>query len=161
MNCRRGCGRLCLAKTRSTCEMNDIRGGRVTSYMIDIRYSAVAEFRGDQVPGSSKLGQRPKGASWEIITPAIVLHSNGESAPPNHFSPSSVQLKSEINGAFLCKRHQQQHLEFCNAYLLSRGSGVRVSPSAPVFTCEFQHRPPFAKSTQTRTGYHRRSTRPG
>ena len=41
--------------------MNDIRGGRVTSYMIDIHYSAVAEFRGGQVPGSSKLGQRPKG----------------------------------------------------------------------------------------------------
>jgi hypothetical protein len=59
--------------------MNDIRGGRVTSYMIDIRYSAVAEFRGGQVPGSSKFGQRPKGASWEIIKPAIVLHSNGES----------------------------------------------------------------------------------
>jgi hypothetical protein len=47
--------------------MNDIRGGHVISYMIDIRYSAVAEFRGGQVPGSSKLGQRPKGASWEII----------------------------------------------------------------------------------------------
>jgi len=47
--------------------------------MIDIRYSAVAEFRGGQVPGSSKLGQRLKGVSWEIITPAIVLHSNGES----------------------------------------------------------------------------------
>jgi hypothetical protein len=59
--------------------MNDIRGGRVTSYMIDIRYSAVAEFRGGQIPGSSKLGQRPKGARWEIITAAIVLHSNGES----------------------------------------------------------------------------------
>jgi hypothetical protein len=39
---------LCLAKTRSTCEMSDLRGGRVTSYMIDIRYSAVAEFRGGQ-----------------------------------------------------------------------------------------------------------------
>jgi IS5 family transposase len=25
--------RLCLAKARSTCEMNDIRGGRVTSYL--------------------------------------------------------------------------------------------------------------------------------
>jgi hypothetical protein len=48
--------------------MNDIRGGRVTSYMDDIRHSAVAEFRGGQVPGSNKLGQRPKGASWEIIT---------------------------------------------------------------------------------------------
>jgi hypothetical protein len=114
--------------------MNDIRGGRVTSYMIDIRYSAAAEFRGGQVPGSSKLGQRPKGASWEIITPAIVLHSNGESTTllPQPFSPSSVQLKSEINGAFLCKRHQQRHLEFCTVYLLSRGSGVRASPGAPL-----------------------------
>ncbi len=27
---------LCLAKTRSTCQMNDIPGGRVTSYMDDI-----------------------------------------------------------------------------------------------------------------------------
>ncbi len=38
--------------------MNDIRGGRVTSYLDDIRHSAVAEFRGGQVPGSNKLGQR-------------------------------------------------------------------------------------------------------
>ncbi len=28
--------------------MSDTRGGRVTSSMIDIRYSAVAEFRGGQ-----------------------------------------------------------------------------------------------------------------
>ncbi len=28
---------LCLAKTRSTCQMNDIPGGRVTSYMDDIQ----------------------------------------------------------------------------------------------------------------------------
>jgi len=48
-----------------------------------------------------------------------------------HFSPSSVQLKSEINGACLCKRHQKRHLEFCTAYLRSRGSGVRISPGAP------------------------------
>jgi hypothetical protein len=34
---------------------------------------------------------------------------------PNRFSPTSVQLKSEINGAFPCKRHQQRHLEFCTA----------------------------------------------
>jgi len=31
----------------------------------------------------------------------------------------SVQSKGEINGAFPCKRHQMQHLEFCTAYLLS------------------------------------------
>jgi hypothetical protein len=120
--------------------MNDIRGGRVTSYMIDIRYSGVAEFRGGQVPGSSKLGQRPKAVSWEIITPAIVLHSNGESTTLlPHFSPSSVQLKSEINGAFLCKRHQQRHLEFCTVCLLSRGSGVRISPGAPSSFFPFKH----------------------
>jgi hypothetical protein len=28
------------------------------------------------------------------------------------FSPTSVQLKSEINGECSCKRHQRQHLEF-------------------------------------------------
>ena len=39
---------------------------------------------------------------------------------PNHFGPSSVQLKGEINGAFLCKRHQQRHLEFCTVYLRTR-----------------------------------------
>ncbi len=50
---------------------------------------------------------------------------------PSHFSPTSVQLKNEINGAFPCKRHQKQHLEFCTAYLLSRGSPVRVWPGAP------------------------------
>jgi hypothetical protein len=50
---------------------------------------------------------------------------------PKEFGPTSVQFKGEINGACLCKRHQQRHLEFCTAYLLSRGSGVRVSPGAP------------------------------
>src|SRR6266481_4810146 len=47
---------------------------------------------------------------------------------PKHFSPSSVQLKSEINGACLCKQHQKRHLEFCTAYLLSRMPQVRVPP---------------------------------
>ena len=51
---------------------------------------------------------------------------------PNVFSPTSVQFKSEINDAFPRKRHQQRHLEFCTAYLLSRGSGVRISPGAPL-----------------------------
>jgi hypothetical protein len=41
--------------------------------------------------------------------------------PVSHFSPTSVQLKSEINGAFLCKRRQKQHLEFCTAYLRTGG----------------------------------------
>src|SRR2546426_879241 len=53
---------------------------------------------------------------------------------PTTFSPSSVQFKGEINDALPRKRHQQRHLEFCTAYLLSRGSGVRVSPGAPLQT---------------------------
>jgi hypothetical protein len=40
---------------------------------------------------------------------------------PSHFSPTSVQFKSEINGGFLCKRHQEQHLEFLTAFLRTRG----------------------------------------
>src|SRR6202008_3726518 len=51
---------------------------------------------------------------------------------PQHFSPSSVQRKSEINGACLCKRHQKRHLEFCTAYLLSRMLWVRIPPGAPL-----------------------------
>src|SRR5881394_3204915 len=47
------------------------------------------------------------------------------------FSPSSVHFKGEISDALPRKRHQKRHLEFCTAYLLSRGSGVRVSPGAP------------------------------
>jgi hypothetical protein len=35
-----------------------------------------------------------------------------------------------------CKRHQRQHLEFCTAYLRTRGSGVRVSPGAPPYCLE-------------------------
>src|SRR5467141_1172467 len=48
------------------------------------------------------------------------------------FSPPSVQFKGEINDTLPRKRHQKRHLEFCTAYLLSRGSRVRVSPGAPL-----------------------------
>src|SRR6266853_2104592 len=58
---------------------------------------------------------------------------------PSCFSPSSVQFKGEINGALPRKRHQKRHLEFCTAYLLSRGSGVRVSPGAPLTPTLFAH----------------------
>src|SRR6266480_6932551 len=51
---------------------------------------------------------------------------------PISFSPTSVQFKGEINDALPRKRHQKRHLDFCTAYLLSRGSGVRVSPGAPL-----------------------------
>src|SRR6267143_4627882 len=47
------------------------------------------------------------------------------------FSPTSVQFKGEMNDALPRKRHQKRHLEFCTAYLRSRGSGVRVPPGAP------------------------------
>src|SRR5882762_1581845 len=66
------------------------------------------------------------GSCVQIICASLGVH-------PNDFSPSSVQFKGEINGALPRKRHQQRHLEFCTAYLLSRGSGVRVSPGAPLF----------------------------
>src|SRR6266481_4970123 len=49
------------------------------------------------------------------------------------FSPTSVQFKGEISDALPRKRHQKRHLEFCTAYLLSRGSPVRVWPGAPLF----------------------------
>src|SRR6266576_1458809 len=38
----------------------------------------------------------------------------------NHFSATSVQFKGEVNDALPRKRHQQRHLEFLTAYLLSR-----------------------------------------
>src|SRR5216684_2663117 len=50
---------------------------------------------------------------------------------PESFSPTSVQFKGEINDALPRKRHQKRHLEFCNAYLLSRMSWVRVPPGTP------------------------------
>src|SRR6266576_5381037 len=50
---------------------------------------------------------------------------------PSHFSPTSVQLKGEINGAFPCRRHQKQHLEICITLLRTRMSRVRNPPGAP------------------------------
>src|SRR2546425_12923680 len=97
--------------------------------MDDIRHSAVAEFRGGQVPGSNKLSQRPKGASREIITQPLAFHSNGASTTLLHFNPTSVQLKSEINGAFLCKRHQKQHLVRILYYL---STNQKVGSSSPL-----------------------------
>jgi hypothetical protein len=44
--------------------------------------------------------------------------------PDLWFGPTSVQFKGEINDALPRKRHQKRHLESCNAYLLSRRSGV-------------------------------------
>ncbi len=70
------------------------------------------------------------------ITRATVPANNGLailSFAPKYFSPTSVQLKSEINGAFPCKRHQKQHLEFCTTLLRTRRSGVRVPRAHHLF----------------------------
>jgi hypothetical protein len=71
------------------------------------------------------------------------------------------QLRKVQKAFSVRKRHQRNNLVFWTQKLRTRRLGVRVPPGAPVFTCEFQHRLPFAKSPQTRTGCHRRSTRPG
>ena len=43
---------------------------------------------------------------------------------------------SEINGAFLCKRHQQQHLEFLTAFLRT---SRKLNPSR-CFGCAYEFR---------------------
>ncbi len=71
--------------------------------------------------------------------PAITHALEPNFAPRNHatrrfvFGPTSVHFKDETSDARSCKRHQRRHLELCTALLLSRGSGVRVSPGAPSF----------------------------
>jgi len=41
----------------------------------------------------------------------------------HEFGLAPVQFKSEISGVFARKRHQKRQLEFCQALLISRGSG--------------------------------------
>jgi hypothetical protein len=83
----------------------------------------------------------------------------GSGVHPKVFSPSSVQFKSEINGACLCKRHQKRHLEFCTAYLLSRQyqsksllrlrlRGRNRSWSAPTLVSMTQGKRPGLSATQ-------------
>jgi hypothetical protein len=72
-----------------------------------------------------------KAMSWAIITCSDALFTR-VGVHPSHFSPTSVQFKGEINGAFLCKRHQKQHLEFLTAFLRTRRPGVRIPPGAPL-----------------------------
>src|SRR6266850_5554312 len=74
---------------------------------------------------------------------------------PKHFSPTSDQLKSEINGAFLCKRHQKQHLEFCTTLLRTRRLGVRVPPGAPpIPSFSFTYRRPLLAELRQGTERH-------
>jgi hypothetical protein len=54
------------------------------------------------------------------------------------FNPTSDQFKSEINHALPRKQHQKRHLEFCTAYLLSRGSGAIPSGRA-IFSTAYEN----------------------
>jgi len=74
---------------------------------------------------SRKAGRVKSGNCVPIICAIQGVH-------PKDFSPTSVQFKNEINGAFLCKRHQEQHLEFLTALLRTRRPGVRIPPGAPL-----------------------------
>jgi hypothetical protein len=51
---------------------------------------------------------------------------------PTSFSPTSVQLKSEINGECSCKRHQRQHLEFFTTFFGTRRSVVQIHSPRPI-----------------------------
>ncbi|SRR5260370_22663375 len=97
--------------------MNDIRGGHVTSHLDDIQPSQSSEEgrsrdRANLVNALKAASGRSSRASTRFS-----LERSVHNLAISHFSPTSVQLRSEINGAFPCKRHQKQHLEFCTAYL--------------------------------------------
>jgi hypothetical protein len=51
---------------------------------------------------------------------------------PKDFSPTSVQFKSEINGAVPCKRHQRQHLEFFTTFFGTRRTVVQIHSPRPL-----------------------------
>src|SRR5580700_9505622 len=88
-------------------------------------------FRPGLVPGSSNLVNALKARAGSSSPAGDSLFTRTERPQPcTHFSPTSVQLKSEINGAFPCKRHQMQHLEFCTILLQTRRSEVRVPRGA-------------------------------
>jgi hypothetical protein len=59
-----------------------------------------------------------------IVKPEMVVPGIVPGFTSTNFSPTSVQLKSEINGAFPRKRHQKQHLEFCTTLRRTRRSGI-------------------------------------
>jgi hypothetical protein len=94
------------------------------------RHSAVADFRGALVPGSSKLGHGTKGGELgDHHARRLAFLSNATSTTllsDNPISPTSVQLNSEIHGAFPCKRHQMQHLEFCTTIGKALNSWINV-----------------------------------
>jgi hypothetical protein len=121
--------------------------------MDDVRYSAVAEFRGGQVLDQVNLVNSLKARAGRLSRqPSCFTRTeNPQPCHPNDFSPTSVQLKSEINGAFLCKRHQKQHLEFLTAFLRTRRPGVRIPPGAPLFLGQlFWINAPFSLPPQLR-----------
>jgi hypothetical protein len=66
------------------------------------------------------------------------------------FSPTSVQLKSEINGECSCKRHQRQHLEFSTTLFGTRRTVVQIHSPRPTllelrtYNTRKSGRPPYA-----------------
>jgi hypothetical protein len=100
------------------------------------------------------VGDYPRN-DWLFTRRRIHNHPTIIGVHVTHFSPSSVQFKSEINGALLCKRHQQQHLDFLTAFLRTRRSGVRIPPGAPFISLESDTCSHF----QRRLGFDFRSVR--
>jgi hypothetical protein len=100
--------------------MNDIRGGCLTSYIGRLSHTA------------ARLHSRPQSHYRESGNCVQIICAN-EGVHPISFGPTSVQFESEINGAFSCKRHQKQHLEFLTAFLRTRRPGVRIPPGRTTF----------------------------
>jgi len=87
---------------------------------------------------------------WRLCGPGTLPGIDVEKLERKHFSPTSVQFKSEINGAFLCKRHQKRHLEFCTAYcrFMRSNNGLasrkfEAQPHLRNLSAEFQVMPNF------------------
>jgi hypothetical protein len=75
--------------------MNDIQGSSPNNLLG--RHSAVAEFRGGQALGPSKPGQRPKGASWEIITRSHSRFIRTERPQPCYVTLHAFQSELQPN----------------------------------------------------------------
>ena len=69
----------------------------------------------------------PSGYHSSMRNLVVVLGSGAK-----HFSPTSVQFKSEINGECSCKRHQKQHLEFFTTLFGTRRSVVQIHSPRPI-----------------------------
>jgi len=66
----------------------------------------------------------------------IMREDNLLGMQPERFQSNFGPVQGEISDALPRKRHQRRHLEFCNAYLLSRMAQVRVLPGAISLNCK-------------------------